>query len=60
MAHCHLGLGKLCLKAGQRRDRHRHRLVPHHGDEVLATPGRKRAGTEGRMLTHLRPSWDEG
>jgi hypothetical protein len=43
-------------RAGQRRDRHRHPLVPHHGDEVLATPGRKRTGTEGRMRTHLRPS----
>ena len=49
VAHCHLGLGRLYAQtgrgdAGPRRPDHRHRPVPRHGDDLLAAPGRSRAG----------------
>src|SRR5262249_41884261 len=34
-------------RAGPRRPDHRHCPVPHHGDDLLAAPGRSRAGTGG-------------
>ena len=51
-AHCHLGLGSLYAKTGHpepgpRRTLSRHYPVPHHGDDVLAAPGRGGAGAGG-------------
>ena len=48
-AHCHLGLGRLYPQTGRRPGPHRpgrrHRPVPRHGYDLLAAPGRSRAGT---------------
>ena len=49
VAHCHLGLGTAVCQTGQRRagprrPDHRHRPVPRHGHDLLAAPGRSRAG----------------
>ena len=51
-AHCHLGLGTLYAKIGQRRAGprrtvHRYRAVPRHGHDLLAAPGGGGAGAGG-------------
>ena len=55
-AHCHRGLGTLYATRGQpaagvRCAVHRHRALSRHGDDVLAIPGRGRAGA-GERLTY--------
>ena len=58
-AHCHHGLGMLYARTGQQaagacRPGGRHRPVPRHGDDFLATPGGGNAGAgePGRIVEH--------
>ena len=63
-AHCHLGLGTLYAKIGQRRTGPCrtvccHRPVPRHGHDLLAAPGRGGAGagdmSQRDVLGHSPP-----
>jgi hypothetical protein len=63
MAHCHLGLGRLCLKAGQREQAS---IGIATGIDLYRTlemrfrlPQAESTLIQMGVLTHLRPSWDE-